>query len=90
MSSIIEDEGFSIKGEVQEGLLFLHCDVFKETKSVLKRLRDSFEVILDEMGGGDNVAVYSVTPNLRFVKFLGKPFDIVSEENGDYLVAWGV
>ena len=90
MSSIVEDKDFSIDGEMKEGLLFLHCYVYKETKSVLKRVRDSFEIILDEMSGGDNVAVYSVTPNLRFVKFLGKPFDVVSKDSDNYLIAWEV
>jgi hypothetical protein len=87
-SDIDRDEDYLIEAEVVNDLLFLHCNVEKTSKSVLKRIRDSFEVLLQEalLAGYD--CVYAQTENLKFVKFLGQPYEVIASEGNTRLVVW--
>ena len=80
-------EDFTIEGEEAEGLLFLHCEVDKFSKSVLRDIREAFYEILDVAEAAGRY-VYSVTKNERFVKALDLPYEVVATEGEERLVTW--
>lgn len=89
---LVEGDGFFIGAETQFGVVFLHCEVEDKKKSVLKEVRDCFEVILQEFRDQGGPDVFAWTKNLRFVDFLGVPYitipveDVVEHE--EELVTW--
>ena len=86
--TIVSNEDYNISGDLKEGLLFLHCEVLKFNKTVLKSIRDSFEVVLDEAMSVGHVAVYAATENERFVEALGVPYKLLNEHEGMKVLVW--
>lgn len=92
--SLYKGDDFSVDAETTEGQVFLHCDVYKNSKTTLKRIRLFFEELTGEMLDRGHLAMFTVTPNRRFVEAIGKPFDIIDKvtyENVEYeVVAWAL
>lgn len=89
---LVDTDDYQITAQLQEGLIFLHCNVYNFSKSVLKDLRDVFEVLCEEARLQGHYTMFSITPNSRFVKALRKPFDVIEEFEKDgesyEVVAW--
>lgn len=76
---MVREESYTIEAEHVDGCVFLHCQVNDSSKSVLKDVKDAFEVIMLESSLAGISTLFSQTHNLRFVKFLGKPYKVLEE-----------
>lgn len=89
---LVTEEDYQITAQTTEGLIFLHCDVYNISKSVLQDIRDVFEILCAEAALQGHYSMFTVTPNERFVKALGKPYEVIDkvikDEEEYEVVAW--
>lgn len=90
--TLSETEDYSITAEPREGVVFLHCSIHNPKKSVLKRVKDEFEVIYQEFQDNNGPSLFAYYHNLKFIDFLGIPYEVVPveghEDDEEVLVAW--
>lgn len=69
--TLCETEDFLAKAEVIDNILFLHCDVKRNTVSSLKSVREGFSILKEEayLHGWDEM--YTYTQNGRWVRLIG-------------------
>jgi hypothetical protein len=68
---IYQDDDLIVKAELIKGNPFLHCTVLEFKKSVMKRARVKWEDIKEGFYYEGFNTIYSVSPNPRFIKFIG-------------------
>lgn len=87
---LCETDSFVAKGEVYNNLLFLHCEVKKNTKSALKEILSGLEILKEEayLAGWDEM--YTYTQNPRWVRLLGGIYltEIVIDEKRYEVYKW--
>jgi hypothetical protein len=71
IATIYQDDDLIVQAEIIEGNPYLHCTILEFKKSVMKRTRVVWEDIKEGFyyEGFDNI--YSISPNPRFIKFIG-------------------
>ena len=74
MSNLVlhQEDDFELIGEDVDGQLFIHCTVHKFNKSVLKQMREVFEVVQEQSKEVGYNEIFSYTSNPKFAKlFVG-------------------
>ena len=90
---IADCDEYEVTMEDKEGFLFMHCEVHKFNKTVLKDLRGKLQAIKEVVREAGHVALFSQTKNERFIRSLDDSYDLIAEftdESGDRVVgvAW--
>lgn len=87
---LCETDSFVATGEVYNDLLFLHCDVKKNTKSALKGVIEALAIVKEEayLAGWD--VAYSYTENGRWTKLIGGDYltDVVIDDKKYEVFKW--
>jgi len=91
-TQICTGHGYLIEGEEIQGCTFLHCDIKHFSKSVMREIRDAFEIIVSEFKALGKELLFSYTKNERFIKFLGVPYkslaDITESGETHKVISW--
>jgi hypothetical protein len=89
---ILDQKGFTIHAELEQGCVFLHCDVHDMNISNLKSLKEAFYETLSVFYKEGKSMIFSLTKNERFIKFLGyeyKVLGVVDKDSEEYkVVSW--
>lgn len=75
---------YKAEGELCEGLLFLHCTVFTNSKSVLKKIKCNLNLIIEEVRArGYDLPVFTYTQNGKWVRLIGGVYHNSFEFEGE-------
>lgn len=85
-----EDEHLLVEIEILENCIYLHCQVFKWTSSVLRKSYLIFTKLQQEAKEAGYLKLQTITPNPKFAQiFNGTTVGIVNYENKEYeVVEW--
>lgn len=85
-----KDEDASFEFEKLDGLIILHCEVYKWKISVLRKAYSVFGKFCNEALAGGVEKIATVTPNPKFAKlFGGTSVAVIEHENKIYeVIIW--
>lgn len=93
MSSVCieKNDNYEVSYELVEGeLIFMHISVESFSKTVLKEIKSLFEGLMRVASEQGYYYLFAQTPNLRFVKALGQPYEVFGTTEVDGEKQWGV
>lgn len=87
--TLLDTDGFEVKEEVVNGVLFYHIDVFDNSLSTYKAMKAAWETLKRKASKEGWGAIHSYTQNHKFVRKFGgemvaKVIGITGEEYGVY------
>ena len=71
IKTIYQDDYIIVQAEIIEGNPYLHCTILELKKSAMKRGKEVWEDIKEGFYYEGFNTIYSVSPNPRFIKFIG-------------------
>tara|TARA_R110000772_G_scaffold144025_1_gene253577 strand:- start:9098 stop:9385 length:288 start_codon:yes stop_codon:yes gene_type:complete len=71
IETIYQDDDLIVQAEIIEGNPYLHCTILEFKKSTMKRSKRVWEDIKAGFYYEGFNTIYSVSPNPRFIKFIG-------------------
>lgn len=87
--TLYADVDFWAQGELCEGFLFLHCDVYKWDRATLKKVREGIKILKAEIKAkGYDKPVFTYTQNPRWVKLLGAKYHNSFDFEGRDFEVW--
>ena len=80
---VYNGDDFNITLERVKDTIFVHCDVFSFSKSILKKMRTYFKMLRDFLHskGFDEIATYTL--NKKFAKLIDNSFEVAGEIKWD-------
>lgn len=75
---------FWAQGELCEGLLFLHCDVYKWDRKTLRKIKEGLQILHEGLRNqyGYDKPIFSYTENPRWCKLIGGKYHNSFEHEG--------
>jgi hypothetical protein len=71
LKTIYQDDYMIVQAEIVEGNPYLHCTILELKKSAMKRGKEVWEDIKEGFYYEGFNTIYSISPNPRFIKFIG-------------------
>lgn len=82
IKTILDNEDFKVTLELEgEDILFVHCDVFTWTPSVLRKLRLGFSELREMAHSQGYDALYTFTQNKRWCDLLDNSYELIDNIN---------
>lgn len=89
ITTLYIDTDFWAQGELCEGFLFLHCDVYKWDRATLRKIKKHLDEFISEVKNFNyDKDVFTYTENPRWVKLLGAEYHNSFEFEGRHFEVW--
>jgi len=92
MYEVYSDDCFNLMIEEEQGQLFVHCEVFKHSKSTIRRIQKCFKYMKEEVFSNGFTQLFCYIQDLKFVRIIDDTFSelpSVTHEGKTYeVVRW--